>query len=131
MKYFFQKNRYDCGAACVAIILSHFNVKEELSTITQKCRTSTKGTTLYDMKRVLFQYGVKFKGYECTENDFKNLTLPLIAQIEAFENTNHFVILNSITMDRIELFCPVEGFRTISKHDFLDEWTGKVLMSTL
>jgi predicted double-glycine peptidase len=40
MKYFFQENRYDCGAACVATILSYFDVKEELSTIAQKCRTS-------------------------------------------------------------------------------------------
>ena len=36
MKYFFQENRYDCGAACVATILSYFDVKEELSTIAQK-----------------------------------------------------------------------------------------------
>ena len=73
MKYFFQENRYDCGAACVATILSYFDMKEELSTITQECRTSTKGTTLYDMKQVLSQHGVKFEGCECSKNDFNNL----------------------------------------------------------
>lgn len=118
MKYFFQKNRCACGATCVAIILSHFNVKEELSTITQKCRTSIKGTTLYDMKRVLFQYGVQFDGYECSENDFKNLTLPLIAQITAFENGNHFVILKNIIRDKVEIFCLVEGFRALNTYEF-------------
>ena len=131
MKYFFQENRYDCGAACVATILSYFDMKEELSTITQECRTSTKGTTLYDMKQVLSQHGVKFEGYECSKNDFNNLKPPLIAKIISFENANHFVILKSITRDRIEIFCPVEGFRVLNKHDFLEEWTGKILMSPL
>ena len=131
MKYFFQENRYDCGAACVATILSYFDMKEELSTITQECRTSTKGTTLYDMKQVLSQHGVKFEGCECSKNEFNNLKPPLIAQIISFENANHFVILKSITRDRIEIFCPVEGFRVLNKHDFLEEWTGKILMSPL
>jgi ABC-type bacteriocin/lantibiotic exporter with double-glycine peptidase domain len=92
---------------------------------------ATKGTTLYDMKQVLSQHGVKFEGYECSKNDFNNLKPPLIAQIISFENANHFVILKSITRDRIEIFCPVEGFRVLNKHDFLEEWTGKILMSPL
>ena len=110
MKYFFQENRYDCGAACVATILSYFDMKEQLSTITKECRTSTKGTTLYDMKQVLSQHGVKFEGYECSKNDFNNLKPPLIAQIVSFENANHFVILNSITKDRVEIFGSVAKF---------------------
>ena len=131
MKYFFQKYSYDCGAACVATILSYFDIKEELATISRKCRTGSKGTTLYDMKQALSQHEVKFEGFECSKRDFKDLKTPLIAQITSFENANHFVILKSISMDKVEIFCPVEGFRILNKHDFLEEWTGRILMSIM
>ena len=46
MKYIQQLDETDCGAACIAMIASHYNFKKSVTLIREISGTDTKGTNL-------------------------------------------------------------------------------------
>ena len=46
MKYIQQLDETDCGAACIAMIASHYNLNKSVTSIREITGTDTKGTNL-------------------------------------------------------------------------------------
>lgn len=58
VKYIQQMDESDCGAACIAMIASHYKIKKSITSIRELAGTDTKGTNLAGIIQ-----GVKIIGF--------------------------------------------------------------------
>lgn len=63
MKYFKQFDISDCGAACLAMIASHYGLRLSITEIRNTAGTDIGGTNLKGMLIAANAYGLKAKAY--------------------------------------------------------------------
>ena len=51
MKYIQQLDETDCGAACIAMIASHYNLNKSVTSIREITGTDTKGTSFRHLRK--------------------------------------------------------------------------------
>lgn len=130
MKYIQQMDETDCGAACLAMVASHYKFKKSITSIREIAGTDTKGTNLAGM--VLASKKLGFSAHALKGNKdalTPELPFPFIAHISYQENGYnllHYVVVKSINKNKIEVWDPDEDRKKQTKtiDDFCKEWTG-------
>ena len=89
-------------------------------------QTNENGTSIYNLVKAANELGFNSKAYRCGINDFHSLTFPIIAFIKLNE-FNHFVIVKSIGIDKINVFDPIRGDKVYEIDDFLKEWQNIII----
>ena len=102
MKYFQQFDEADCGAACLAMIASHFGNKLNTAKIRQDAGTSIDGTNLKGLIIAAQKYGLKAKAVKANIKELnKKIPTPFIAhlkiQFDEIHWTYHYVVIKQIT----------------------------------
>ncbi|PSM55492.1 hypothetical protein C4L39_22585 [Clostridium diolis] len=131
-KYCFveQEDKKDCGIAALATILMYHNKNysvKKLKGIMKYDRTMR--VNLFQLYDTAINLGFESKGVilESVEA-FKYIKLPCIAQIEINKNSLHFIVLYEIKKNLITISDPSSVLKTILLQNFLDCFTGKILM---
>src|SRR5574344_2978508 len=84
MKYIQQLAETDCGAACLAMVASHYKLSKSITSIREKCGTDKKGTNLAGMVQAAQKMGFSVHARKGTKEALTSeLPFPFIA---------HFVI---------------------------------------
>ena len=126
MKYIKQEGLRDCGVCCLFNIIRYYGGYINIEKLRQMTQTNENGTSIYNLVKAANELGFNSKAYRCGINDFHSLTFPIIAFIKLNE-FNHFVIVKSIGIDKINVFDPIRGDKVYEIDDFLKEWQNIII----
>jgi ABC-type bacteriocin/lantibiotic exporter with double-glycine peptidase domain len=119
-----QMEAAECGAACLAMVLSAHDREIALEDARERCGTSRDGVDAAALARAGESYGLKVKAVRREPEDLAELPLPAILHW----NFNHFVVLEAVKGDRFVLLDPAVGRRTVTRADLGKALTGLVLV---
>lgn len=120
-----QKNQYDCGIACLAMVFSAIEkTKISINQIRNgKDIIGRDGANLLSLKKTAENLNYEAKVYRTYNlEDIKNLVreYPIIVHW----NHNHFVVVESFNKDQISIVNPSSGRLIMSLEDFKTHYTG-------
>ena len=97
MKLIKQFDENDCGAACLAMIASHFGSHISITKIREVASTDREGTSLKGMLEAAKKLCLDAKAVKGNEQIFsRKFPVPLIAHLQYQNGSNHFVVISKI-----------------------------------
>ncbi len=114
----------ECGAACIAMILSYYGRRTSVSEVRDHCVIGRDGLSALSLVKAARSYGLRVRAVSLQENDFRFITLPAIIHWEF----NHFLIVERWTPKYVDLVDPACGRRRVTAEEFDNGFTGVVLM---
>jgi len=128
-----QQTDFSCGAAALATILKYaydWPVTEEevikgLLEVSDQKVVRERGFSLLDIKRYLEMIAMRGRGYRIGYNDLANVRVPTIVLLD-IQGYRHFVVLKSVTSEKVYVADPALGNRTMTRAEFEKGWNGIV-----
>jgi len=123
MKYIAQEDFYDCGVACVAMMLSHFDMHPPYMDVFDIVKPNpTYGSTLDDLKRGFNHYGLNMNVFN--NSTILDLTSNDDPKIVAYSvDVPHYAIFFKDKGGHIQLYDPFFGPDThYTKGKFIRKW---------
>lgn len=124
-----QRDITDCGAACIASVAAHYQLKLPVSRIRQYAGTDKRGTNVLGMIEAAERLGFQAKGAKGPIESLAKIPLPAIAHVIVKNGLHHFVVIYKVTAKFITLMDPGDGLvhkKPIA--DFAKEWTGVIIL---
>lgn len=119
----------DCGAACLASISIHYNLKIPIARIRQYASTDKKGTNVLGLIEAADKLGFEAKGVRGELDSLFKIPKPAIAHIIVKKQLHHYVVIYEVTKDYIKIMNPGDGkIHKKTHNEFLNEWTGVLLI---
>src|SRR5215467_7641733 len=87
----FQLTSSECGAACLAMILSYFGRKTSVAECRDRCSPGRDGLTARVISRAAREFGLRVQAYSLEPPALRDLHLPVIVHW----NFNHFIVVES------------------------------------
>jgi ATP-binding cassette subfamily B protein len=119
-----QISMVECGAACLAMLLSYYGRKTTISEIREQCGIGRDGLTALGIVKSARKYGMRVKAVTLEENDLRFVTLPAIVHWEF----NHFIVVERWTPKYVEVVDPAVGRRRMTAQEFDEGFTGVAIM---
>ncbi len=124
-----QRDITDCGAACLASIASHYQLKLPIARIRQMAGTDKKGTNVLGMIEAAQKIGFEAKGVKGQFESLFKIPLPAVAHVVVKEVLQHYVVIYKVTKKYIQVMDPGDGQIHQKSHDeFKKEWTGVLIL---
>ncbi|HSH01012.1 MAG TPA: peptidase domain-containing ABC transporter [Anaerolineae bacterium] len=119
----FQMTFADCGAACLAMIVSYHGRKTRLAECREYFGTGRDGVSAWEIMEAGEKFGLEVGGYQVAVDDLAEVPLPAIAHWEG----NHFVVLEECTATHIRVVDPAYGRVRYTIADFANHFSEIVL----
>lgn len=119
-----QMNSVECGAACLAMVLSHHGRKTRLEECRAKCDPGRNGVTAKTIVAVAQDFGLRTKAYSLKAHEWGDLSTPSIIHW----NYNHFVVLERLSRLRADIIDPAHGRRQVPLAEFEISFSGVALV---
>jgi ATP-binding cassette subfamily B protein len=119
-----QVTMVECGAACLAMLLTYYGRKTSISEIREQCGLGRDGLSALNIVKAARKYGMRVRALSLKENDFRFVSLPAIVHWEF----NHFLIVERWSPKAVEVVDPALGRRRLTAQEFDDGFTGVVLV---
>ncbi|MCF8229901.1 MAG: peptidase domain-containing ABC transporter [Bacteroidales bacterium] len=114
-----QKDRKDCGPACLQYIARRYGKYISLKTLRAKCEVSREGASLLGISRAAEEYGFGSRGVRISLVRLKeHAKLPCIA----FWEQKHFIVVEKIKNKKVHVFDPAVGKLQYTLQEFLRGW---------
>jgi ATP-binding cassette subfamily B protein len=114
---------YECGAACLAMILNFYGRKTLIGECREFCQPGRDGLTALIIARAARYFGLRVKAYSVGLADFRHVSLPAIAHW----SFNHFVVVERWSPTAIAVVDPAVGRRRLTMSEFDEGFTGVIL----
>jgi len=111
-----QLNAVECGAACLAMILSYFGRDTSVAECRDTCTPGRDGLTARAISAAARKFGLLVKAYSAEPEALKSLPLPLIAHWEF----NHFVVVERWSPQSVIIVDPAIGRQRLSAEAFAE-----------
>ena len=119
----------DCGAACLASIGNHYQVNIPIARIRQYANTDKRGTNVLGVIEAAEKMGFTAKGVKGAIDAIPQIPLPAIAHVIVKEQLHHYVVIYSVTKDKITAMDPGVGkMETYTYDEFQKLWTGVLIL---
>lgn len=119
-----QLNVVECGAACLAMILSYYGRQTRVAECREFIGIGRDGVTAETIAKAARTYGLRVKAYSIAElTDFKYVQLPAIVHW----NFEHFIVVERWSSKSVEIIDPGNGRRCLTIAQFSEGFTGIVL----
>lgn len=119
----------DCGAACIASVCAHYQLKLPIARIRQKAGTDQKGTNLLGMIAAVEQLGFSAKGVKAQVEALPKVPLPAIAHVIVQQRLHHYIVLYKVDKNAVQVMDPGTGkLEKWSLDKFKEMWTGVLLL---
>ena len=119
-----QMEMTECGAACLGMVLAHYNKWVSLEELRVSCGVSRDGSKAVNVLRAAREYGLKASGARYEPKRLPDLPFPMIL----FWNFNHFVVLEGMRDGVYWINDPARGPRKVSTDEFNECFTGVCLV---
>jgi ABC-type bacteriocin/lantibiotic exporter with double-glycine peptidase domain len=119
-----QMTAVECGAACLAMILSYYGRKTSVAEVRDRCHVGRNGLSALDIVKAARNYGLRVRAVTLQENDLQLVSLPAIIHWEF----NHFLIVERCSPTWVDVVDPAVGRRRLSSEEFWRGFTGIVMM---
>jgi HlyB family type I secretion system ABC transporter len=117
-------NATECGAACLAMMLSYYRRKISISEVSEHCQVGRDGLSALNIVQAARDYGLRVQAVSLQENDFRTISLPAIVHWEF----NHFIVLERWSASGVDVVDPALGRRHLQSEEFNNGFTGVVIM---
>jgi ATP-binding cassette subfamily B protein len=119
----------DCGAACLASVSAHYDLKIPIARIRQWAGTDKKGTNAWGLIKAAEKLGFSAKGVKGELDAMNEVPLPAIAHVIVKKTLQHYVVVYKFTKDYVEIMDPGDGLMHRKTHaEFAEEWTGILIL---
>jgi ABC-type bacteriocin/lantibiotic exporter with double-glycine peptidase domain len=119
-----QLSAVECGAACLAMILSYFARQTRVAECSEYLGIGRDGATAQAIAKAARHHGLRVKAFSLEPADFQYVPLPAIAHW----NFKHFVVVERWSPKKIEIVDPATGRRRLTADEFDVGFTGVVLI---
>lgn len=116
----------ECGAACLAMVLSHFGRNVPLEELRVDCGVSRDGSNARNLVRAARNYGLTTNAFRQEPEQVKELSFPVIAHWRFY----HFVVVEGYYPGGWYLNDPALGPRTCDDSEFDIAFTGVAIECT-
>jgi ATP-binding cassette subfamily B protein len=124
-----QQDITDCGAACIASVAAHYQLKLPVNRIRQYAGTDKRGTNVLGMIEAAERLGFQAKGAKGPIESLAKIPLPAIAHVIVKNGLHHFVVIYEVSAKKITFMDPGDGLEhKKSINDFSKEWTGVIIL---
>src|ERR1700752_1588047 len=121
-----QVSETDCGAACLAMILRYYGKRVSINRLREVTGVSREGASLYNVSLAAETLGFEARIVKSSYEYVLNERLPAIAHWEGF----HYVVVYSVSPNRVVVADPSIGLRKLSREKFQKGWNGYLLLLT-
>ncbi|NJK83370.1 MAG: hypothetical protein HC912_05685 [Saprospiraceae bacterium] len=123
----------DCGAACLASVAAHYDLKFPIARIRQYASTNQKGTNVLGLVEAAQRLGFQAKGVKGSMESLPKIPKPTIAHVniakENGKNLLHYVVIYKVSEKHIWVMDPADGkLHQKLLSDFEKEWTGVLVL---
>lgn len=124
-----QRDITDCGAACLASVAAHYQLKLPVARIRQFAGTDKKGTNVLGLIEAAKKLGFEAKGVKGSLESLSKIPLPAIAHVVVKNQLQHYVVIYKVTTRHILLMDPADGkVHRKPLDEFTKEWTGVLVL---
>ena len=113
----------DCGAACLAMVLTHHGRDRSLAWSRTALGCGRGGASALHLLDVARDEGLDATAFAVAPDGLRDLPLPAVAHWE----TNHFVVVERVRSSDVVIVDPASGRRTVSLDAFMEASGGVVL----
>ncbi len=128
-----QISMVECGAACLAMLLSYYGRETTISEVREQCGVGRDGLTALSIVKAARKYGMRVRALslpnsdlrdsDLQDSDFRYVPLPAIVHWEF----NHFVVVERWSPRYVDIIDPGLGRRHLTAKEFDDCFTGVVI----
>ncbi|GIH94142.1 peptidase domain-containing ABC transporter [Planobispora siamensis] len=118
-----QNTATECGAACLAMVLSHHGHRASLQEITDRLRIGRDGLSAKALLEGARECGLKARAFSLSPADLARVPMPAVVHWEF----NHFVVVERWSPDRVDVVDPARGRRRLTAEEFDEGFTGVLL----
>lgn len=118
-----QTQATECGLACVGMISNYFGHSIDLVTMRRRFSTSLKGATLADVMLIAHRLGLSGRALRLEVEELVKLRRPCILHWDL----NHFVVLKSVSKNKITIHDPARGIRDVAMDEVSQCFSGVAL----
>lgn len=120
-----QRDITDCGAACLASISEHYNLKIPVARIRQIAGTDKKGTSGLGIVTAAEKLGFTAKGVKGKIDALPEAPFPAIAHIVVKDIWEHYVVIYKIKKGIVHYMDPADGeMHQKTLQEFDEIWSG-------
>lgn len=119
-----QMNAVECGAACLAMILSYYGRKTSVAEINKNTGVGRDGLSALSIVQAARRYGLKVRTISLEAKDFHFVSLPAIV----YWQFNHFLVVERWSSSFVDVVDPATGRERLSAQEFDAGFTGIVIM---
>jgi ATP-binding cassette, subfamily B, bacterial len=114
----------ECGAACLAMVLSFYGRHVPLAELRETCAVTRDGANAYNLLKAARQNGLEARALQIQQaSELQRLTLPAILHWDF----NHFIVLEACSRETLMIVDPNSGRQTVSIQEAGRRFTGIVL----
>ena len=124
MPQIMQLSGVECGAACLAMILSYYGRRTSVSEIRERCGLGRDGLSALSIVRAARDYGLRVRAVSLQKNDFRFVRLPAIIHW----TFDHYVVLERWSANSVHVVDPGAGRLRFTAEEFESSFTGVVIL---
>lgn len=114
-----QRDRRDCGPACLTMVAQHYGRTLPLQYIRETCRTTRQGSSIQGLVDGAEEIGFRTLAAKLTFEKLRDeAPLPCIVHWQ----NDHFVVLTDVKGDTVHVVDPAAGRLTYSVEEFVQRW---------
>ena len=115
-----QMNAVECGAACLAMILTYYGRQTSISEVRELCGIGRDGLSAFGLLKAARAYGMRTRAISVESDDFRFVPFPAIIHWDF----NHFLVVERWSPGSVDAIDPGLGRIRLKAKEFEQRFTG-------